>query len=223
MRALGSFLAMLLFAGCSASDPKTTAVDGGTSTPSPDGAPGATGSTVAADGYITAGPWTGYGFTATDPGAAMIIPDCASGTCSPAFTGSSFCMKGTVTGRPDYTGFAMLGWNLNQAATAGASQLTWAVPSSGGVIVTVDNPGATVLRVQLQGTNPHDGSDRWCAALTSGQLIPWSSFVTNCWQGGTPQNPLTPGTMLQQGSIIVPGTLAELPFDLCLTNLQIEP
>ncbi|HEY3592405.1 MAG TPA: hypothetical protein VGL13_00965, partial [Polyangiaceae bacterium] len=71
--------------------------------------------------------------------------------------------------------------------------------------------------------DPHSGDDRWCASLQSGQLIPWSSFLTNCWTGGTPQNPLTPGTMLQQGSIIVPGLQTDLPFDLCLTDLQIEP
>jgi len=182
-------------------------------------------SKVAAGGYITAGPWMGYGFTATDPGAATIVPNCASAAgCDPAYTGADFCMHGTVTGRPDYTGFAMLGWNLNQAATTGAVADTWAVPASGTLTVTVSNlPASTALRVQLQGTNPHDSADRWCAALTSGQPLAWSDFKTNCWAGGTPQNPLTPGTPLQQGSILVPGLLTDLPFDVCLIDVQIQP
>jgi len=79
------------------------------------------------------------------------------------------------------------------------------------------------LRVQLQGTNPHDGADRWCAALVNGQTIAWSDFKTNCWAGGTPQNPLTPGTMIQQGAIMVPGLQTDLPFDVCLIDIQFQP
>ena len=190
-----------------------------------DAAAASRASKVAAGGYITAGPWMGYGFTATDPGAATIVPNCASAAgCDPAYPGADFCMHGTVTGRADYTGFAMLGWNLNQAATAGAVADTWPVPASGGVAVTVSNlPPATALRVQLQGTDPHSGADRWCAALVNGQPLAWSDFKTNCWTGGTPQNPLTPGTPLQQGSILVPGLLTDLPFDVCLIDIQIQP
>jgi hypothetical protein len=180
-----------------------------------------TPSNVVSDGYLTTGPWAGYGFTATDPGAAQIIPDCGSGSCNPPFVGKSFCMHGTVTGRMDWTGFAMLGWNVNQD-TAGDAQLTWPIPETGGIIVTVDNPSGIPLRVQLQGTNPHISSDRWCAPLVSGKFIPWSSLLTNCWEGGNPQNPLTPGTPIQQASIIVPGKQTDLPFDFCLVDVQVQ-
>jgi hypothetical protein len=180
-----------------------------------------TPSTVVSDGYVTTGPWAGYGFTATDPGAAKIVPECGASTCNPPFVGQSFCMHGTVTGRTDYTGFAMLGWNVNQD-TAGGAQLTWAVPQTGGLIVTVDNPSNIPLRVQLQGTNPHSSTDRWCAPLVSGQFIPWGSMLTNCWFGGKPQNPLTAGTPIQQAAIIVPGLLTDLPFDFCLVDVQIQ-
>jgi hypothetical protein len=179
-------------------------------------------SRVATDGYITAGSWSGYGFTATDLGAATIVPDCSGAAgCMPVFSANDFCMHGTVTGRVDYTGFAMLGWNLNQAAATGATPGTWPVPASGGLTVTVVNtPPSTALRVQLQGTNPHDSADRWCAPLTNGQTIAWTDFKTNCYVGGTPQNALTPGTMLQQGSILVPGLQTDLPFDVCLIDIQ---
>jgi len=209
-------LAALFSSGCSSTPTLTSGGDSGADTaPSRE-------SKVVNDGYLTAGPWAGSGFTATDPGAATITPACGAASCSPPFSGTEFCMQGTVTGRADYTGFAMLGWNVSQADGGAAG--TWAVPDSGGITVTVlDVPSTVALRVQLQGTNPHDGADRWCAALTNGKPLAWSDFKTNCWQGGTPQNPLTPGTPIQQGSILVPGLLTDLPFDVCLLDIQFQP
>lgn len=217
-------LATLLIGAC-AVGPVPSSPSGN---PSGDAATGDTGasrvSLVTTDGYVTAGPWAGYGFTATDPGAAMIIPDCASAAgCTPAYVGNDFCMHGTVTGRVDYTGFAMLGWNVNQQATAGAPMATWPVTASGGVTVTVaNNPPSTALRLQLQGTNPHDSADRWCAPLVSGQQIKWTDLKTNCYTGGMPQNALTAGTMIQQAAVLVPGLQTTLPFDVCLINIQIQ-
>jgi len=181
-------------------------------------------SLVTNNGYVMTGTWAGYGFTATDPGAAVIVPDCAGAAgCTPAFSGNDFCMHGTVTGRTDYTGFALLGWNLNQQAATGATMDLWAVPASGGVTITVaNNPSGTALRVQLQGTNPHDSADRWCAPLVSGQLITWGDFKTNCYVGGSPQNSLTAGTMLQQAAVLVPGLQTQLPFDVCLLDVELQ-
>jgi hypothetical protein len=218
---------LLPLAALAAILPLATACTSSAAKPGTDGAAGAPGtdgmvaSNVVTSGFVAAGPWAGYGFTATDPGFATIVPDCSCGSCVPPFTGASFCMHGTVTGRTDYSGFAMLGWNVAQAdgGTAG----TWPVPSSGGITVTVSNPGKTDLRLQLQGTDPHSGADRWCVDLTSGQMTPWTSFVTNCWTGGTPQTPLTAGTPIQQAAILVPGLLTDLPFDLCLVDIQITP
>ena len=215
-----------LFGGaCSTQAAKTSEDSQGPDAAAPADTAPARASRVAASGYITAGPWAGYGFTATDPGAATIVPNCAGAAgCVPAFADTDFCMQGMVTGRADYTGFAMLGWNVNQPLAAGSAAGTWAVPDSGGITVTVvDNPASVALRVQLQGTNPHDGADRWCAALVNGQTIAWSDFKTNCWAGGTPQNPLAPGTMIQQGAIMVPGLQTDLPFDVCLIDIQFQP
>jgi hypothetical protein len=209
--------AMLLALGCTSSAKQS--IDGAAGAPGT-GTDGMVPSDVVTNGFVSAGPWAGYGFTATDPGAATIVPDCSS-SCTPPFSGSSFCMHGTVTGRADYTGFAMLGWNVAQADGGAAG--TWPVPASGGITVTVSNPGMTDLRLQLQGTDPHSGSDRWCVDLTSGQMVPWTSFVTNCWTGGTPQTPLTAGTPIQQAAILVPGLQTDLPFDLCLVDIQITP
>jgi len=210
-------LAAVLAGGCSSS-PGQLQVSGGDGG-GPDTA-SSRASQVVMDGYLMAGPWAGSGFTATDPGAATITPSCGAASCTPAFTGNEFCMQGTVTGRPDYTGFAMLGWNVAQPAGGGTAG-TWAVPDSGGITVTVlDSPSTVALRVQLQGTDPHSDADRWCAPLTSGKPLAWSDFQTDCWKGGSQ---LTPGTPIQQGSIMVPGTLTDLPFDVCLLNIQIQP
>src|SRR6185369_16902785 len=62
-----------------------------------------TTSKVAMNGIVTAGPWLGAGFTATEGGT--VSPDCSSGTaCAPPFAGNSMCMEGTVTGKADYSG-----------------------------------------------------------------------------------------------------------------------
>jgi hypothetical protein len=181
-----------------------------------------TQSRVALDGYVTAGMWAGSGFTATEPAGAMITPDCSSGTmCTPAYAGTQFCMQGTVTGEADYSGFAMLGWNVNQPL--GMDPGTWATPATGGITVTVANQPSTVaLRVQLQGTDSKDPNGRWCAALTSGKPIAWTDFKTNCWTGGMPQTPLPAGTMIQQAAIMVPGITKDLPYNVCLVDVQIQ-
>lgn len=200
----------------------TTTMTTGTGTGTGMTAPVDTTSKVALDGIVTAGPWSGAAFTATENG--HVTPDCSSGTsCVPAFAGNILCMNGTVTGMPDYSGFAMLGWNLNQPMGVGAPA-TWAVPASGGITVSVaDDPPTTALRIQLQGTDPHDAADRWCAAVVPGKAIAWTDFKTNCWTGGTPQTPLAAGTMLQQAAITVPGLLTDLPFtNVCLSDILIQ-
>jgi hypothetical protein len=218
-------VAALFAAACSSSAGSKTDSGGAAGATGNDGAfdsSGQVASQVVNNGFVTTGPWAGYGFTATDPGAATITPDCSgSAGCVPPFTGNTFCMQGTVTGRSDYTGFAMLGWNVNQMDGGAAG--TWPIPATGGITVTVSNPGNTPLRLQLQGTDPHSGTDRWCVPLTSGQLNPWTSFVTNCYSGGTPQTPLTAGTMIEQASILVPGLQTDLPFSLCLVDVEITP
>ena len=47
--------------------------------------------------------------------------------------------------------------------------------------------------------------------------------MTNCYTGGTPQTPLTAGTPIEQASILVPGLQTDLPFDLCLVDIEITP
>ena len=199
-------------------DTATTAGAGGSM---PDTvAPPDTTSKVAVNGIVTAGPWLGAGFTAAENGT--VSPDCSSMTsCTPPFTGANMCMTGTVKGMADYSGFAMLGWNVNQPE--GMMPATWAIPETGGITVSVvSQPATTAMRVQLQGVDPKDAAGRWCAPIVPGKQIAWTDFKTNCWTGGKPQTPLAAGTMIQQAAITVPGLTVDLPFNVCLVDIQIQ-
>ena len=188
--------------------------------------PGQVASRVVNNGLVTTGPWNGYGLSlVTDPGAATIYARRCSGSAGCGKRRSratrSACRGRSPVGRTTAVS-AMLGWNVNQVD--GGTMGTWlSIPATGGITVTVSNPGNTPLRLQLQGTDPHSATDRWCIPLTSGQLAPWTSFVTNCYTGGTPQTALTAGTPIQQASILVPGLQTDLPFSLCLVDVEITP
>ena len=67
-------LGAVLLGGCS-STPQTAVLtgDGGGADTAASRA-----SHVVMDGYLMAGPWSGGGFTATDPGAATITPSCTA-------------------------------------------------------------------------------------------------------------------------------------------------
>src|SRR5438128_1730626 len=77
-------------------DTATTSAGAGGSMPDTIAPPDTT-SKVAVNGIVTAGPWLGAGFTATENGT--VSPDCSSMTsCVPAFAGANMCMTGTVKG-----------------------------------------------------------------------------------------------------------------------------
>ena len=183
-------------------------------------APPDTTSKVAVNGIVTAGPWLGAGFTATENGT--VSPDCSSMTsCVPAFTGANMCMTGTVKGMADYSGFAMLGWNVNQPE--GMMPATWAIPETGGITVSVvSQPATTAMRVQLQGVDPKEPPAAGVHPSSPASRSQWTDFKTNCWTGGKPQTPLAAGTMIQQAAITVPGLTVDLPFNVCLVDIQIQ-
>ena len=178
------------------------------------GASGTGGTTGAADpaGYVTTGSWRGYPWTAASSGST-ITPVNFSGQAA----NSPLCVSGSVAPAADYSGYAMVGVNLNQAPAATASVNT-VVPTGTGVTVNVSNPGGSVLRVQIAGpTGDTDATDRWCAPITgTGGFMPWSSFNTACWDGsGTAYNKQP----IKQLDISVPGdSVATVPFSFCLNR-----
>jgi hypothetical protein len=130
-------------------------------------------------------------------------------------TGMPRCVKGSVAATADYSGIAMLGFNLNQLS--GVSTLMTVTPSKAGVQIDVKNNASSPLRFQV---TAGDGASqqRWCATVTgSGGFIPWTSLNTACWDGsGTAYNkePISAATLL------VPGTTgAAVAFDFCVNSI----
>ena len=199
---------------------------GGSPTLNTTGGVTATGGTASNGGsssidgsYYSGGVWSGYMWDSVTGTGSTISPiDFTSHTA-----GTAFCVSGSVGAMTDYSGVALLGFNINQAQ--GATALgTWTPTSisSGGVTVNVSNNGTSVLRVQIQGpSGATDATDRWCATMiTFNQpvTIPWSSFNTSCWDGlGTGYS----GQPLEAVMILVPGDdLYSVPYSFCLNSIS---
>jgi hypothetical protein len=186
---------------------------------------------VDSTGYVTVGStWGGYGFTFSNNNspttptcspATTVTPLCNTAGCTPVFTGQFFGTVGACTlGTSQYLGFAAAGWTVNQARGTTTSG-TWTVPATGGITVTFTNPDAVSTRLQL--TDP-TGTIQWCSSVQSGVEIPWGAFVTNCWVGGTPQNPLVAGQAIGQGALeVIQTTLTGgTPYNICIQNMSIQ-
>jgi hypothetical protein len=194
---------------------------GGTKNSSGTGGAPATGGSAAADGsYYVGGVWHGYFWdSATGTGSTITPANFTNHTL-----GAAFCASGIVGPMTDYSGVAMIGYNINQAQGTATTPGTWtpASVSSGGVTVNVTNNSTSVLRVQIQGPNGATvATDRWCATLTLFDrtvTIPWSSFNTACWDGtGTSYG----GQPLQAVSVLVPGgNLSSVSYSFCINSIS---
>jgi endoglucanase len=169
---------------------------------------------VEAGGYVISGSWHGYAWTAAGPGNQSTIAPVDFSTLA---DGSPLCASGSVGAQPDWSGYAMIGVNLNQARTGDTSMNT-VVPDGAGVTVDVTDSGGSQLRVQISGPNgASDPNDRWCVPITgNGDFIAWSSFNTACWNlSGSPYR----GQPIAQIAITVPGSnIVAVPFSFCLNS-----
>ena len=166
-------------------------------------------------GYLVSGAWHGYVWTsASGTGSTITPPNFSSNTA-----GQPFCATGSVGAMADYSGTAIVGYNLNQAQGMGSPTNT-ITPTASGIVVNVTNKGTSTLRLQLQGPNgATDAKQRWCATITgSGGTIPYSSFNTACWDdSGTAYA----GEPIVAAQILVPGdNLVAVPFDFCLNSIS---
>jgi len=96
-------------------------------------------------------------------------------------TGGALCISGTVgqvTGN-DYTDDwgCGLSVNLNQAMGTGTTAGFYTLTGTGVIVDTTTVPSCTTARVVLD----QNGTTTYCAALTPGVEIPWSTFNTACW------------------------------------------
>ncbi len=164
-------------------------------------------------GYLASATWGGYLWTDTAIEGSSITPAVLAEVEAP------FCVKGSVAADAAYGGVAMLGVNLNQALGEETSAET-VTPTGEGVNVSVSNPGGSVLRLQLQGPRGDtDPDDRWCAEIVgTGGFIDFSSFNTECWNGGGNDYA---GEPLMAAILVVPGAASETTtYDFCLNSLS---
>jgi hypothetical protein len=180
---------------------------------------GGTGGACADGAYYGSNAWAG---------CVWIAAGGVGTTTSPAdfnthTAGTPFCVSGNVGPMTDYSGFAMIGLNLDQPLASGVvGEWTPTTLPTGGVQVGVTNHGASALRVQITGPNGMtDANDRWCYDLgtVSGAIsIRWTSFNTACWSGGS--GVAYTGTSLTTVSVLVPGGNASAtPYDFCVSSL----
>lgn len=128
-------------------------------------------------------------------------------------TGMPRCVKGSVGASADYSGTAMIGFNINE----GPGSMTGGIkPSKAGVTVEIAKNSESPLRVQVKSGGSPEVT--WCASLTgTGGFVPWTAFNTMCRDGkGMAYNnePLA-GIM-----VLVPGgNMAAIPFDFCVNSI----
>jgi hypothetical protein len=98
-----------------------------------------------------------------------------------------------------------------------------------GIVVRYTNPGASVIRVQIQtplGESSPTG--RWCATLSGAggtEVVTWDMFwggvadsTQGCWNSGGAHPPI--GTEISNVALLVPGGNATaIPYRFCLQGI----
>jgi hypothetical protein len=201
--------------GSAGTSPGAAGASGTSTTAGTGAAPGAAGSGAAnaadAGEFFSSGTWQGYVWTSAQGVGSTITPmDFKAQT-----TGMPRCVKGSVAASADYSGIAMLGFNLNQAS--GASALMTVTPTKTGVMLDVKNNGTSPLRFQVT-AGEGAAQQRWCASITgSGGFIPWASLNTACWDGTGMAYNKEP---ISAAMVLVPGAAAAaVPYDFCVNSI----
>jgi hypothetical protein len=153
---------------------------------------------------------TGNGCTASGCTADTTISYCGDATA----TNFTKCMgmlsiSGTLEAAvdPDYAGYVLIGFSLNEAVGGGTKGTV--TPKGASLVVTGAAAGG---RVQLQA-----GSNYWCAPFTSGTPIPYATFNTKCWDNsGTAYSTATP---IDTIALQIPGGMANAAYTITLTSV----
>jgi hypothetical protein len=190
---------------------------------------------IQAGGYVVAGIWHGYawtaGVTSAASGAAMttITPLDFSGVAAGA---TALCAQGSIGAASDYGGVAMIGVNVNQAvlgADGGIPPMQTVAIGGSGITVRYSNPGGTQIRVQIQTpAGQTSATGRWCATLSGSggtETLLWSSFwggvadgTQGCWNLGG--NHPAIGTQISNVALLVPGSNSmAVPYSFCLQSV----
>src|SRR5690606_7899166 len=138
--------------------------------------------------------------------------------------GDALCSDGIVYATEDFSGVALMGFNVNEEwGDSDVAPGTWSpISSSSGIHVTTSGSSDNGIRVQIQGPTGASNPDaRWCYTLTSSSTtIPWSSFNTECWDGGGNDYD---GEPIESIMLLIPGEdFDNVNFDICLLDVAIE-
>jgi hypothetical protein len=168
------------------------------------------GSALDQGNYFQSGAWMGYVWTSTSGAGSSIAPMSFEAQA----TGMPRCVQGSVSPQADYSGTAILGFNLSEGA--GVTSMTIA-PSKAGVIVEVENRTDAPLRFQVK--SAITGGIEWCTDITgSGGFIAWESLRTECWGAGGKAYAREP---IASAMVLVPGSdTTAVAFDFCVNTLD---
>jgi hypothetical protein len=159
--------------------------------------------------YFQSGAWMGYVWTSTSGEGSTITPMDFEGQT----TGMPRCVSGSVAAAADFSGTAILGFNLNEAAGATGMPIA---PTKGGVTIGITNRAGSQLRLQVQTAST--GGTQWCTTIAgAGGFIPWGNLRTECWgPTGTKYNrePIVSAMVLVPGKDTMP-----VAFDFCVEML----
>ena len=146
--------------------------------------------------------WHGYAYGTGN--------SCTATACT-GMTTISYCPPdGAAATSPDYAGFVLIGFSVNEPAGGGTKGTV--KPTGTGIVVT---GVAAAGRVQLQ-----NGSTYYCAPFTSGTVIPYTSFNTKCYDTPPDGTAYTTATPIDTIALQIPGGMATAAYTISLTSVK---
>ena len=172
-----------------------------------------TPSTIATNGAVVSGTWTGYAYTWK--GMNGLSTDTV-GPASFDAEGANLCVSGSLG--LSYDSILAFGMSVNQAEGE-TTKGDWTVTGSG-VAYNVVNDGTTPIRIYIETGSP---AVSYCASITTATgTVAWADFNTECWEGGA--GDAFAGTTINAVGVSAPGDLmtARNPA-FCVVSLAPAP
>jgi hypothetical protein len=134
----------------------------------------------------------------------------------------SLCITGNVMALPPTPTPADLandwgcgiGVNLNQG-DAGTTSMTYVFTGTGITVTTTEVPPCTTARVVVDNA----GQD-YCAPLTDGAAIPWTTFNTACWDNSGTALAAPPASVAVKVQFVTSATGPCSYTDFCVTAIS---
>jgi|GEM_PF-2615641 len=212
------------------SDPTGGKASTGGATAAGTTAPANTGTTVefSASGKAT-GAMSGWGYVAMGATDTVTSPTCGSSqteitatapcTSTTNWEGTGLC----VTGEVPIADTAYKSWGLAVGVGASVSKTEGLGQSFSSVTISVSGTPKTNLRAQVHLVGEPDGTT-YCAMLTPGTAIPFTDFVTDCWETTPAGTAITAADVPNIDKIAVQvsanDTAAITVTNLCITGIE---